>query len=164
MFQAFIDEGSLPFGKGCQIRNTSIQIPGGASVAENLKHAIVEDQQARAAKHAHHQARGRKEERIRQPVSRDLDEVKNSWATCSTSGLSIGARFASSMPARWAPTQTSSSTGTPAERTIRRRVSSTPTSKLVIPEFRCQQRSRFDLRWWVGNNSRSWDGSSGLAE
>ena len=58
--------------------NASVQVPRVTSIAEDFKDAVAEDQQARArrdatrlswkfygTKHTHHQAGGRKEERIR---------------------------------------------------------------------------------------------------
>ena len=52
IIQEFIHKASLPFRQGCQIGNASIQIPRSTSVAEDFKHAIAEDQQARSRRDA----------------------------------------------------------------------------------------------------------------
>ena len=49
MLQEFVHEGSLPPGEGSQIGNATIQIPGNATFAEDLKNPIAENQQARTA-------------------------------------------------------------------------------------------------------------------
>ena len=78
MIHEFVHETSLEFGHRCQVGDASIQIPHGASLVEDFKNAVAEDQEARTGrnaarlsremdtrKHAHDQTGGRKTERNR---------------------------------------------------------------------------------------------------
>ena len=48
MIHKVIHEASGLVGKSCKIRDASIKIPRGATIAEDFKHAVAKDQQARA--------------------------------------------------------------------------------------------------------------------
>ena len=48
MIQEFIHQASLASGQGCQMRNAGIEIPRGTSIAEDFKHSVTENQEARA--------------------------------------------------------------------------------------------------------------------